>query len=111
MYHMFYFREASPEAALRLITINRISLANPMPISYRERIRQVPGVAECRCSSVWRTYKDARDMRNSSPLRLEPEKSSVCIPNTNAEIRKSVPDERTACLVGRQWPNGWDSSS
>ncbi|MCX6634684.1 MAG: ABC transporter permease, partial [Acidobacteria bacterium] len=46
MYQMFYFRDVSPEQALRLITMNRISLANPLPVSYRERIKQVPGVRE-----------------------------------------------------------------
>ena len=34
MYWAFYYSEPSAESALRLITINRISLANPMPASY-----------------------------------------------------------------------------
>ncbi|MCC7498711.1 MAG: hypothetical protein IT160_14110, partial [Bryobacterales bacterium] len=46
MYHAFYFGEATPEQALRLITRNRISLANVMPVSYRDRMKQVPGVRD-----------------------------------------------------------------
>ncbi len=105
MYHMFYFREASPEAALRLITMNRISLANPLPISYRERIRQVPGVAEV---SVFQwfggTYKDARDMRNFfGRFAVEPEKLFRLYPEYQVpeDQKKAFLSERTACLVGR----------
>jgi putative ABC transport system permease protein len=105
MYHMFYFRKASPEGALRLITMNRISLANPLPISYRERIRQVPGVAEV---SVFQwfggTYKDARDMRNFfGRFAVEPEKLFRMYPEyqTPEDQKKAFLSERTACLVGR----------
>jgi putative ABC transport system permease protein len=105
MYPMFYFREASPEGALRLITMNRISLANPLPISYRERIRQVPGVAEV---SVFQwfggTYKDARDMRNFfGRFAVEPEKLFRMYPEyqTPEDQKKAFLSERTACLVGR----------
>lgn len=105
MYHMFYFREASPEGALRLITMNRISLANPLPISYRERIRQVPGVAEV---SVFQwfggTYKDARDMRNFfGRFAVEPEKLYRMYPEyrTPEDQKKAFLSERTACLLGR----------
>lgn len=38
IYHAFYFGEATPAQALRLITRNRISLATVMPISYRQKI-------------------------------------------------------------------------
>ena len=36
----------TPESAKRVITRHQTSLANMMPISYRDRIRQVPGVEE-----------------------------------------------------------------
>src|SRR5262245_8149813 len=36
----------TPESAKRVIVRHRTSLTNPMPIAYRERIRQIPGVEE-----------------------------------------------------------------
>jgi putative ABC transport system permease protein len=36
----------APQAALRLVTRHAVSFANPLPIAYMERIRQVPGVRE-----------------------------------------------------------------
>jgi len=105
MYHMFYFREASPEQALRLITMNRISLANPLPVSYRERIKQVPGVREVTVYQWFGgTYKDARDMRNFfGRFSVEPEKLLTMYPEYRVpeDQRKAFLAERTACMVGR----------
>src|ERR1700730_6183553 len=46
IYHAFFFSQATPDQALRLITRNRISLATVMPISYEQKIRTVPGIRE-----------------------------------------------------------------
>ncbi len=45
LYHACYFTEATPDQALRLITRNRVSLANPLPLSYQQRIKQTPADA------------------------------------------------------------------
>jgi putative ABC transport system permease protein len=37
---------AAPQSALRLVTRHAVSFANPLPIAYLERIKQVPGVRE-----------------------------------------------------------------
>ncbi len=105
MYQMFYYREVSPEQALRLITMNRVSLANPLPISYRERIRQVPGVREV-AAMQWfgGSYKDARDMKNFfARFAVEPEKLFPMYPEYHMpeEQKKAFLAERTACMVGR----------
>src|SRR5258706_1866070 len=54
-----------PGQELRLIARHKVSMTQPLPISYEPRIRQVPGVHD---STVWQwfggTYKDARDRRN-----------------------------------------------
>ncbi|MBI4469357.1 MAG: ABC transporter permease [Acidobacteria bacterium] len=42
----FYLDEPSPDAALRIITRHRVSLAFMMPIFYREKIRAIPGVLQ-----------------------------------------------------------------
>src|SRR5687768_18234715 len=46
LFRSFFHSETSPAQALRLVVRNRISLANPLPLAYRERIKQVPGVEE-----------------------------------------------------------------
>jgi putative ABC transport system permease protein len=45
VWHSFYIEKGSAESALRLITRHRVSLTQALPISYREKIRSVPGVA------------------------------------------------------------------
>src|SRR4051812_25920650 len=63
MYHAFYFSEPSPASALRLVTRNRISLATVMPISYRDRIKRVPGVHEVAVSQWFGgVYKEPKNM-------------------------------------------------
>src|SRR5215217_4757715 len=63
IYHAFYFGEATPEQALRLVTRNRISLATVMPISYRQKILQVPGVREVMVNQWFGgVYKDPKNM-------------------------------------------------
>jgi putative ABC transport system permease protein len=105
IYQMFYFRDAAPEQALRLITMNRISLANPLPISYRERIKQVPGVREVMVTQWFGgTYKDARDMRNFfARFAIEPEKIFGMYPEYRIpeDQKKAFLEGRTACVVGR----------
>ena len=65
VYNNFYYAEASPDQALRLIVRNRVSLANPFPIAYRARILQVPGVDEAVIYQWFGgVYKDARDTNN-----------------------------------------------
>ncbi|MBI4877768.1 MAG: FtsX-like permease family protein [Acidobacteria bacterium] len=105
MYYMFYFREATPEQALRLITMNRISLANPLPVSYRDRIRQVPGVREVIVMQWFGgSYKDARDMKNFfARFAVEPDKMFTVYPEYQVpeDQKKAFLAERTACVVGR----------
>src|ERR1017187_8677905 len=61
LYHSFFFTEATPEQALRLITRNRVSIANVMPMSYKDRIRAVDGVREVMVMQWYGgVYKDAR---------------------------------------------------
>ncbi len=105
IYQAFYLTEASPEQARRLIVRNRVSLAVPMPIYYRERIRQIPGVQEVMISQWFGgVFRDSRDPENFfARFAVEPEKLFT----VHGEIR--VPEdqkraflaERTACAIGR----------
>jgi putative ABC transport system permease protein len=103
---LFEEPEASPAEALRLMTHHKISITQPMPVSFEARIRQIPGVAD---AMVWQwfggTYKDARDPRNFfarfavEPARLFGIRSELRIP---AGHRARFQQERTGCIAGRK---------
>ena len=109
IYNNFYYAQASPDQALRLIVRNRVSLANPFPISYRARILQVPGVEEAVILQWFGgTYKDARDTNNFfGRFAVEPERLFRVYPEyklTDQE-RLAFQKERSACIVGRKLAN------
>lgn len=105
VYHAFYFTEASPAQARRLITRNRVSLAFSMPVYYAERIRQVPGVREVGMSQWFNgTFRDSRDPNNFfARMGIEPDKLFILRPEMTLppEEKDAFLHERTACLVGR----------
>ena len=104
MYHAFYLSEPSADSALRLITRNRISLANPMPASYKERIAQVPGVREVMIIQWFGgIYKDSDFKNFFARFAVEPAKVFTIYPEYRvpAEQKKAFQGERTACMVGR----------
>ena len=105
MYKAFYFTEASPYQARRLVTRNKISLAVPLPMFYRERIKQIPGVQEVMAYQWFQgVYKDSRDPKNFfARFAVEPEKiftirGEMQMPE---EQKKAFLAERTACMIGR----------
>jgi putative ABC transport system permease protein len=66
MYRVLFFGgDPTPSQALRLFTHHRVSMAQPMPASYEQKIERVPGV---KAITIWQwfggTYKDARDPKN-----------------------------------------------
>lgn len=104
--NMFYWSESSADQAYRLIVRNRVSLANPMPVSYMPRIKQVPGVEEAMIFQWFGgTYIDARDPSNFFPrFGLELEKLNKIYPEYKIESTQlqALLSERTACVVGRK---------
>src|ERR1700748_1557673 len=40
----FYIDKGAPDSALRIMTRHKVSLANFLPIYYRDKIRAIPGV-------------------------------------------------------------------
>jgi putative ABC transport system permease protein len=101
---LFQESDANPREALRMMTQNKISITQPMPVSYRARIRQIPGV---RNAMVWQwfggTYKDARDARNFfgryaiEPAKLFSMRPEIELPD---EEKQSFQRKRTACIAG-----------
>jgi len=106
IYYSFYFTEASGEGALRLIVRNKVSLANPFPLSYMERIRQAPGVADATVLQWFGgTYKDASDMSNFfGRFATEPDKLFKVYPDYRLPDDQLLAfrKERRACVVGNK---------
>lgn len=106
LYNSFFHAEVTPDQALRLITRNRVSLANPLPLAYQAQIKQIPGVKEAMIFQWFGgTYKDARDPANFfGRFAIEGEKLAVVNPEyklPDAE-RAAFLQEQSACIVGRK---------
>jgi putative ABC transport system permease protein len=100
IYHAFYFGEETPQQALRLITRNRISLATVMPISYRQKILQVPGVREVMVSQWFGgVYKEPKNF--FARFAVEPDRLFTIYPEFNIpeDQKKAFQRERTACIM------------
>lgn len=103
IYHALFFAPETPGQALRLIVRHRVSLAQPLPVAYEAKIRQVPGVREV---SVWNwfggTYKDNRDPKNFF-ARLGVEPKPFMKIRTQMEMpedqRRAFIQDRTGCVV------------
>jgi putative ABC transport system permease protein len=83
MYHMFFLSPPEPGQELRLVVRSRISIANTMPASYEQRIRQVKGVQAITVFQYFGgTYKDSRDMKNYfARFGVEPDKFFIISPH------------------------------
>jgi putative ABC transport system permease protein len=105
MYHALFLKDQTPGQAMRLVTRNKVSLAQPIPVSDEAKIRAVPGVKEV---SVWNwfggTYKDARDTKNFfGRFGVEP-KPFLTI-RTQLEMpedqRFAFIHDKTACILSK----------
>jgi putative ABC transport system permease protein len=102
LYHAFFLAPPSNEQALRLITRNRISITNIMPMSYRQKIAQIPGV---RAVTVMQwfggVYKDPKNFFGR--MAVEPEQFEKVYPEYKivSGSREDFKRERTGCLIGR----------
>jgi putative ABC transport system permease protein len=65
LYRGLFLAPPSPGQELRLVTHHKVSITQPIPAYFGDKIRQVPGVRE---AMIWQwfggTYKDARDQKN-----------------------------------------------
>jgi len=111
---LFFGGETTPAQALRLVTHNRVSLAQPMPASSEQKIQQLPGVQAVMVRQWFGgTYRDARDTRNFfarfavRPAKLFQIYSELGIPEDQKE---AFVRQRTACVVSRELANkfGWN---
>lgn len=105
LYHAFFLSEPTPAQALRLVVHHKVSLAQALPVSYEQRIRQVPGVREV---MVWQwfqgVYKDQRDIRNMfARFAVEPDNFFTIRPEFQIPEDQKIAFQRarTGCIVGR----------
>lgn len=105
LYWSFFLRDPTADQALRLITIDRVSITNILPISYRERIRNVPGVREVMVMQWFGgVYKDSRDMRNMfARFSVEPRKLFTIFPEYRIpeDQKEAFIRDRRGCIIGK----------
>jgi putative ABC transport system permease protein len=102
IYHAFFFTPPTPEQERRIMTRHRISLANVMPMAYREKIARIPGVQEVTVSQWFGgVYKDPKNMFGR--MATEPERFASMFPEykLTPEERKAFVSDRTACIIGK----------
>jgi len=88
IWHAFYNSEASAESAERLIVRHKVSLAQFMPIAYRERIRAIPNVKQV-VNETWfgGQYKDDKPENFFAQFGTDPQKDRAgCV--VDAELAK-----------------------
>ncbi|MCL4499275.1 MAG: FtsX-like permease family protein [Chloroflexi bacterium] len=103
LYRSFFYSETLEHQAHRLIVRNKISLANPLRLSYLPLIRKVPGVQEATLYQFFAgSYKDDTPSESFARFAVEPERLFRIFPEfrlSEAE-KKAFARERTAAIVG-----------
>ncbi len=111
LYHGFYLADPDPGEAQRVVTRNRISLTQVMPLSYQMQIQRIPGVKEVMIANWFGgTYKDARDPKNQfSRFTVEPERLFTMYREFRMpdDQKRAFEKDRTGCVVGRDLANAF----
>jgi putative ABC transport system permease protein len=109
MYQAMFLGDPTPAQALRLITRHRVSLTQPIPIYYRDKITRIQGVKDL---TVWQwfggTYKDNRDPKNMFPrFAAEPNRLLNVMPEYQMpdDQKLAFQRERTGCIISRTLAN------
>src|SRR5215470_10865872 len=105
LYTVLYIRDAAPAPGRRLVTRHRVSLTQPLPLFYHDKIRQVPGVQAITVSQWFGgIYKDHRNFHNFfARFGVEPRVFFTIYPEyAMPEHQKQAwIQERRACIVGQ----------
>ena len=74
IWRSFYIDKGAPDSALRIMTRHKVSLANFLPIYYRDKIRAVPGVVHV-VPMTWlgAKYKDDKPENFFAQFATDPE--------------------------------------
>jgi putative ABC transport system permease protein len=103
LYRGLFLAPPAPGQELRLVVHHKVSITQPLPASYGDKIRQVPGVRE---EMVWQwfggSYKDARDQKNFfARFTVEPDKFFRVRPEIvlSADEQNAFIHQRTAAIA------------
>jgi putative ABC transport system permease protein len=95
-------RPMTEESATRVLTRHQTSLANVLPIAYREKIRQTPGVVEASAYQwVGGIYKDPANF--FAQFAVDPDRFFAVYPDIHTlapDQKEAFLKEKTAALVG-----------
>ena len=74
VWRSFYIDKGAPDSALRIMTRHKVSLANFLPIYYRDKIRTIPGVVHV-VPMTWfgGTYKDNKPENFFAQFATDPD--------------------------------------
>jgi putative ABC transport system permease protein len=102
VWRSFYIDKGAPDSALRIMTRHKVSLANFLPIYYRDKIRAVPGVVHV-VPMTWlgAKYKDDKPENFFAQFATDPEEyfdvaaDKIIPPDQLAAWKR----DRTGCVV------------
>jgi putative ABC transport system permease protein len=102
LWRSFYIDKGAPDSALRIMTRHRVSLANFLPIYYRDKIRSVPGVVHV-VPMTWfgGKYKDEKPENFFAQFATDPDEyfdvaaDKIMPPEQLAAWKK----DRAGCVV------------
>jgi len=89
--------------ANRLVVQSAVSLANPLPYSHEEKLRQIPGVLDvCKLQWVGAYYKDKRNF--FANFAVDPEKMATVFDDYKIDPKEleAFTADRRGCIVGTE---------
>jgi putative ABC transport system permease protein len=102
VWRSFYIDKGAPDSALRIMTRHKVSLANFLPIYYRDKMRTIPGVVHV-VPMTWfgGKYKDDRPENFFGQLATDPDEyfdvaADKIMPPDQLEAWKK---DRAGCVV------------
>src|SRR5262245_1635464 len=110
---LFYGSEQTPAQAVRIMMRHKVSLAQPLPLAYEAKIRQVPGVKAVTVRQWFGgTYRDAREQRNFfARFGVRPRDLFIAYPEyvIPEEQKQAFERERTSCVASKSLAKkfGW----
>jgi putative ABC transport system permease protein len=86
----------------RLVVINKVSLIQPLPISYRERLKRIPGLAEVTFANWFGgTYQDERNFFGQFAIEPETWRSMYPEFHISEEEWRAFLADRQGAVAGR----------
>ncbi len=102
VWRSFYIDKGAPDSALRIMTRHKVSLANFLPIYYRDKIRSVPGVVHV-VPMTWfgGTYKDSKPENYFAQFATDPDEyfDVAADKNMPADQLAAWKRDRAGCVV------------